>query len=68
MNISYVIWAEDNGFVIRCLEYPVVTQGNTKEDAIESLKEAVELYLEEESDFESRSIENFETGKLLVNA
>ena len=49
MNTSYILWQEDDGFVIRSLEYPVATQGDTKEDAIKSLKEALELYLEDES-------------------
>ncbi len=68
MNISYIIWQEDEGFVIRCLEYPVTTQGNDKKDAIESLKEAVELYLEDEDQKTPCHVTNFETGKLLVNA
>ena len=65
-DISYVVWKEDDGFVVKCLEYPVTTQGDTKEEAVASLKEAVELYLEEEKT--PYHIANFETGKLLVHA
>ncbi len=67
MNISYFLWKEEDGYVIRCLEYPVTTQGDTKEEAIESLREAVELYLEEEK-CHPLSISKPQIGKLLVNA
>lgn len=38
--------AEEGGYVVRCLELPVATEGETKRDALENLQEAVEGYLE----------------------
>jgi predicted RNase H-like HicB family nuclease len=38
--------AEEGGFIIKCLELPVATEGETKEDALVNLKEAIEGYLE----------------------
>ena len=38
--------AEEGGFVIKCVELPVATEGETKEDARANLKEAIEGYLE----------------------
>jgi predicted RNase H-like HicB family nuclease len=38
--------AEEGGFVIKCVELPVATQGETKEQALANLKEAIEGYLE----------------------
>ena len=38
--------AEEGGFVIKCLELPVATQGETKEQALANLKEVIEGYLE----------------------
>ena len=38
--------AEEGGFVIKCLELPVATQGETKGEALANLKEAIEGYLE----------------------
>ncbi len=32
----------------RCLELPVTTEGDTVEEAVAMLREAVELYLEDE--------------------
>ena len=38
--------AEEGGFIIKCLELPVATEGETKEEALANLKEAIEGYLE----------------------
>jgi predicted RNase H-like HicB family nuclease len=38
--------AEEGGFVIRCVELPVATEGETREEALANLKEAIEGYLE----------------------
>jgi predicted RNase H-like HicB family nuclease len=38
--------AEEGGFVIKCLELPVASEGETKEEALANLKEAIEGYLE----------------------
>ena len=39
---------EEGGYVARCLELPVVSEGNTLEEAVAMLREAVALYLEDE--------------------
>jgi predicted RNase H-like HicB family nuclease len=38
--------AEEGGFVVKCVELPVATEGETKEEALANLKEAIEGYLE----------------------
>ncbi len=38
--------AEEGGFVVKSLELPVATQGETKEEALANIKEAIEGYLE----------------------
>jgi len=38
--------AEEGGFVVSCLELPVATEGETKEETLANLKEAIEGYLE----------------------
>lgn len=38
---------EEGGFTARCLELPgAISQGETKEEALENIKEAIELVLE----------------------
>ena len=38
--------AEEGGFVAKCLEVPVTTEGETRNEAVKNIKEAVEGYLE----------------------
>lgn len=38
--------AEEGGVIAKCIELPVVTQGETKEEALTNVKEAIEGYLE----------------------
>ncbi len=38
--------AEEGGFVIKRVEFPVATEGETKEETLSNLKEAIEGYLE----------------------
>jgi predicted RNase H-like HicB family nuclease len=38
--------AEEGGFVVKCLELPVASQGETRDEALRNIKEAIEGYLE----------------------
>jgi predicted RNase H-like HicB family nuclease len=38
--------AEEGGFIVKCLELPVASQGETREEALANIKEAIEGYLE----------------------
>ena len=46
MELEAVIWKEEDMYVIKEVITGVTTQGKTIEEAINNLKEAVELYLE----------------------
>ena len=48
LNFSAVIKKDTGWFVAYCPELGVVSQGKTKKSALANLKEAVELYLEDE--------------------
>ncbi len=42
-----LVAAEEGGFTVRCLELPAaISEGDTKEEALEKIKEAIELVLE----------------------
>ncbi len=47
MKLNVVIWKEEDMFVVKEVFTGVTTQGKTIEEALENIKEAVELYLEE---------------------
>jgi predicted RNase H-like HicB family nuclease len=39
------IWQEDEWFVAQCVEVDVVSQGKTEHEAIDNLRDALELHL-----------------------
>lgn len=44
-NVTAVIWQEDDVLVSKCPELEVASAGDTPQEALENLKEAVELYI-----------------------
>ncbi|MDD3793103.1 MAG: type II toxin-antitoxin system HicB family antitoxin [Candidatus Bathyarchaeota archaeon] len=42
--------AEESGFIVKCVELPVATQGETREEALKNMTEAIEAYLEVKTD------------------
>ncbi len=40
------VWKEGDWYVSQCLEIDVASQGETEEEALSNLKEALELYFE----------------------
>lgn len=50
MSIRYnvVIQKEEKWYVAKCIDNNIASQGKTIEDAIKNLKEAIELYYENE--------------------
>ncbi|HWP93790.1 MAG TPA: type II toxin-antitoxin system HicB family antitoxin [Thermodesulfobacteriota bacterium] len=59
-EINYIVWQEGKYYVSQCLNVDVSSFGETIDQAINNLKEAVELYLEGEN------IEIPEIGKVIV--
>jgi predicted RNase H-like HicB family nuclease len=49
VKIRHLIWKERDAYIIKDLSTGVTTQGKTREDAIQNLREAVALYLEEKN-------------------
>jgi predicted RNase H-like HicB family nuclease len=46
-TLTAIIFKEDDMFVAKCPEVGTISQGYSLEEALENLKEATELYLEE---------------------
>lgn len=38
--------AEEGGYIVKCVELPVATEGETRAQALSNLKEAIEGYIE----------------------
>ena len=43
---SATVWREGNWYVSQCLEVDVASQGESEEEALANLKEALELHFE----------------------
>ena len=48
VELSAVVWREEGIYVALCPELDVASQGKSVEESLANLKEALELYLEDE--------------------
>jgi len=46
ITITAILTPEEGGYVVRCPELEITTEGDTKEEALKNIKEAVEGYIE----------------------
>jgi len=49
-KVTIIIKKEDDWFVATCLENNIASQGKTIDEATENLKEAIELFYEDETE------------------
>lgn len=50
-NFTITTWKEDDFYVAQCLDVDVSSFGTTQNEALENIKEAIELYLEDSKEF-----------------
>ncbi len=67
-TIAYCVYREDEFYVAQCLNVDVSSFGSTRDEAVVNLKEAVELYLEGESENAYIAVSDAAIGQELVNA
>lgn len=48
-KLHSIVWKEDKWYVAKALEVEVASQGQTEPEALNNLKEALELYFEGQS-------------------
>ena len=58
MSIKYnvIIQKEENWYVAKCLDNNIASQGKTIEEAMKNLKEALELYMQNEETVKPKEI------------
>lgn len=58
MSIRYnvIVQKEENWYVAKCLDNNVASQGKTIEEAMKNLKEAIELYVQNEEPTKPKEI------------
>jgi predicted RNase H-like HicB family nuclease len=57
INLEHIVWKEGDYFVAQCLNVDVSSFGETKQDAMLNLNEALALYFEDNSNKEFQAIE-----------
>lgn len=65
-----IIQKEEDMYVAKCPEVGTVSQGHTVEEALENLKEATQLYLEEFplKELPHPILTTFEVAEVVINA
>jgi len=48
LTFSSIVWSEEDLYVAWCPDLDIASQGKNVEEALENLKEAIELYFEDE--------------------
>jgi predicted RNase H-like HicB family nuclease len=43
-DMSFVVWQEGEWFIAQCLDVDVASQGYSEDEAVDSLRDALELY------------------------
>jgi len=68
-QIKYIVYQEGKYYVSQCLNVDISSFGETIEEAIKNLKEAVELYFEnEQQELEYHDIGEAIIGEDVINA
>lgn len=67
-SVKYCIYKEDGFYVAQCLNVDVSSFGESIEEAIFNIKEALELYFEDADPSAYRKVEEVLIGESLVGA
>ena len=68
-ELSFVVFEEDGAFVARCLDVDVASEGDTKDEAIANLREALELYFEDSAmNLDTLPTRTYQFGQVGIDA
>lgn len=67
-HIHSVVWQEGEWYVARALEVEVASQGKNQKQALENLKEALELYFEDQTEVEISSVKRPKLQDITIQA
>jgi predicted RNase H-like HicB family nuclease len=66
-KLRYIVYSQDGAFVAQCLDVDVASEGDTEEEAVANLKEALELYFEDHDEQVATS-QAIRFGELAIHA
>ncbi len=55
-QVHSIVWKENNLYVAKALEVEIASQGKTEKEALSNLKEALELYFEDNTQIDLPSV------------
>lgn len=58
IQLKNVVWKEGSYYVAQCLNVEVSSFGDTKEDALKNLEEAISLYFEDNDEPEIHDVDS----------
>ena len=64
--LENVVWKEGKFYVAQCLNVDISSFGESKEEALKNLDEALNLYLEDEQHEDIQNVENPEIVRISV--
>jgi predicted RNase H-like HicB family nuclease len=67
-QMAYCVYREDEFYVAQCLNVDVSSFGMTRDEAVANLKEAVELYFQDEQGLGFALVSEASVGQEPVNA
>ncbi len=67
-QMAYCVYREDEFYVAQCLNVDVSSFGATREEAVANLREAVELYCQDEQSLGFAPVSEASVGQAPVNA
>lgn len=67
-SITYCVYREDEHFVAQCLNVDISSFGDTREEALANLREALELYFEDAPAGDFVLVSEAEVGQDLIHA
>ena len=62
LQLKNVVWREETYFVAQCLNIEVSSFGESKDEALKNLEEAIALYFEDNDDPEIHEVDQPELG------
>jgi len=65
-KVKYIVYKDGEYFVSQCLNVDVSSFGKTMDEAVQNLKEAIELYLDD-SDVDFKDINETLLGETYIN-
>ncbi len=67
-EIAYCVYRENDDYVAQCLNVDVSSFGSTRAEAVTNLKEALELYFEDQPSADFIPVRDVSIGEELIHA